>query len=305
LDDRVPTDEERYDELTGRVMALYRAQRYAEAIALVEDHLAALPSWHSDLAHTAACLHARSGDPDAALTVLTKAADSGAWWHPDLLADDDLAPAVELPGFAELVERSRSRHEEAQRAAGSLPALVLRPDRPARGVLVVLHGAGQRAARVMPRWRSAAADSLVVVAVESSQLRTPTYRSWPDQGAAARDVAAALETLEPAERALPVVAAGFSAGARAALLWALRGQPCTVAGFVAVAPAVWPDQVADPQHVPPGLVLVGAEDEMVEEVVASVRHLPGVGLDVVPGLGHAYPDDFADRLAAQLRRFVP
>jgi dienelactone hydrolase len=305
LDDPVPTDEERYDELTDRVMALYRAQRYAEAIALVEDHLAALPSWHSDLAHTAACLHARCGDPDAALTVLTKAADAGAWWHPDLLADDDLAPAVELPGFAELVERSRSRHEEAQRAAASLPALVLRPDGPARGVVVVLHGAGQRAARVMPRWRSAAADSLVVVAVESSQLRTPTYRSWPDQGAAARDVAAALETLEPAERALPVVAAGFSAGARAALLWALRGQPRTVAGFVAVAPAVWPDQVADPQHVPPGLVLVGAEDEMVEEVVASVRHLPGVGLDVVPGLGHAYPDDFADRLAAQLRRFVP
>jgi pimeloyl-ACP methyl ester carboxylesterase len=146
----------------------------------------------------------------------------------------------------------------------------------------------------------------VLVAVESSQLSTPAYRTWPDQDAAARDVAAALATLPPEDRRLPMIAAGFSAGARAALLWALRGDPCEVAGFVAVAPAVWPDQVTDYlAHTPPGLVVIGAEDDMVAEVTECVRALPHVQLDVVPDHDHAYPDDFPGRLAAALGSLVP
>jgi hypothetical protein len=68
---------------------------------------------------------------------------------------------------------------------------------------------------------------------------------------------------------------------------------------------VWPEQVADPAHTPPGLVVVGAEDEMVEQVAESMRALPDVRLDVVPDLGHTYPDGCSDRLVAALRDLRP
>jgi hypothetical protein len=302
----MPTDQERYDRLSSEVFALYGKGRYAEALTLVEADLADLPEWRSDLAHTAACLHARAGDPDTALRVLTDAAGAGAWWHPLLLLeDDDLASLTTRDGFAELVDVSRRRCEAAQTSAGRLPPVVARPDGAARGVLVALHGAGQHAGTAAAAWHPATGDGFVVLAVESSQLSTPTYRSWPDQAVAARDVGTALGILDPAERELPLVAGGFSAGARAALLWALSGEPCPVAGVVAVAPAVRREQVADPVHAPPGLVVIGAEDEMVDDVTESVAGLPDVRLDVVPGLAHTYPDDFAERLAAALRRFVP
>jgi hypothetical protein len=118
LDDRVPTDQERYDQLNDQVFALYREGRYADGLALIADHAVDLPEWRSDLSHTTACLHARSGDPDAALRVLADAADEGAWWHPRLLLeDDDLASLAPLDGFAELVDLSRRRFDQAQSAA--------------------------------------------------------------------------------------------------------------------------------------------------------------------------------------------
>jgi hypothetical protein len=54
-----------------------------------------------------------------------------------------------------------------------------------------------------------------------------------------------------------------------------------------------------------GLAVLGDQDDDVgEDATASYRYLSGAGLrvelDMVPGLGHDYPDDFADRLRAAL-----
>lgn len=81
---------------------------------------------------------------------------------------------------------------------------MLRPDGAPRGVLVALHGADQEADDAAETWAAAADAGLVVVAVTSSRRSTPTYRTWPDQGAAAADVRIALETLPDGERELPV-----------------------------------------------------------------------------------------------------
>lgn len=300
------TDEERYEALNDEVFALYREQRYAEALALIEARGAQLPGWRSDLAHTTACLHAAAGDAPAALGDLVRASREGAWWHPRLLLeDDDLAGLHELAGFEDLVAESARRCEAAQSDATRRPPVVVRPTGPARAVLAVLHGAGQSAAKAVPVWSSAVEQGLVVVGVESSRLSTPTYRTWPDQPAAARDVATALESLHPDERALPVVAAGFSAGARAALLWALQGDPQPVAAVLAVAPAVTAEQVREPAHRPPGVVVIGAEDDLLADAREALRDLPDVRLEVVAGLGHAYPEDFPTRLGAALRVLVP
>jgi hypothetical protein len=43
LDDRVPTDQERYDQLNDQVFALYREGRYADGLALIADHAVDLP----------------------------------------------------------------------------------------------------------------------------------------------------------------------------------------------------------------------------------------------------------------------
>jgi dienelactone hydrolase len=297
------TEADRYDELTERVVGLYEQREYVAALALVGAERAALPTYGADLAHLSACLHSASGDPDAALADLRGAAADGAWWHPRLLLeDDDLAPVRDLPGFDEVVTVAADRSAAAQAGARSRPPSVTRPavGRPLRALLLVLHGAGQGAAQAAAQWGCAVEHGLVLVAVESTQLSTPTYRSWPDQEASAADVANALAFLPDPDRRLPVVAGGYSAGGRAALLWALSGNPVPVAGVVAVAPAVWPEQVAGATHRPRGVVVIGSQDDLLPTTRAAVDRLPDVRLEVVDGLGHGYPTDFDRRLPAAL-----
>jgi dienelactone hydrolase len=302
-----PDEAVRYAAVTDRVGGLYEQQEYVAALAVVDSERGSLPGYLSDLAHLAACLHALAGDPVAALRELRDAAAVGAWWHPRLLLDDDDLDAVRgLPGFDDLVAEARVRSAAAQAAVRDLPPVVRRPSTPhPHGLLVVLHGAGQDAADAAARWSAAVDHGFLLAAVDSSQLSTPTYRTWPDQAAAAADIGAALETLEPADRALPVVAAGFSAGARAALLWSTSGSPVDVAGVVAVSPAIWPQQTAQVGQQPVGVVLIGSADDLLATTQSALELLPGVRLEVVEGLAHDYPHDFDGWLQAALDEVLP
>ncbi len=298
----------RYAVVSARVGALYEQEEYAAALAVIRAERGSLPTYGSDLAHLAACLHALAGNPAAALRDLQGAAADGAWWHPRLLLDDeDLAAVRGLPGFDDLVAGATARSTAAQAAAHARPPVVHRPVSPAttRGVLVVLHGAGQDAAAAAVRWSAAVEHGFLLVAVDSSQLSTPTYRTWPDTDAATVDIAAALATMSKADRELPVVAGGFSAGARAALLWALGAQPTPVAGVVAVAPAVWREQTSGAIHQPVGVVVIGADDDLLPTTREALEHLPGVRLEVVDGVGHDYPDDFDTWLPPALDEVLP
>jgi pimeloyl-ACP methyl ester carboxylesterase len=144
---------------------------------------------------------------------------------------------------------------------------------------------------------------MVVVAAASSHRTTPATSSWVDQETAARDVRAALAHLDADVVALPLVAAGFSAGGRAALQWALTADPVPVRGVVLVAPSLLPEQmpeeVAEPLH---GLALVGGDDPMGVGMLTRGDALRRAGLVIeeLPGIGHGYPDDFGARLTRAL-----
>ena len=302
----VTDDQARYRAVDDEVFALYEAERYDDALEVLRTAGPGLEPWRADLAHVAACLLAAAGRPAEALVELRAAFDEGAWWHPRILVDDDdLAPLAELDGFAELVRRSEERALAAEDSAGE--PIVQRPAGDPKGVLVALHGAGEDAADAFQRWSTATDAGLLVVAVESSQRNTPKYRSWPEAAVGDRDIARALAALTPAERELPLVMAGFSAGGRQALRYGLG----RAVAFFVVAPAIGPEQL-DPALVAEavgrgvrGTVLLGEDDDDVgENARASFGSLLDAGmaveLVVVPGLGHAFPADFPDRLAKSL-----
>ena len=157
----------------------------------------------------------------------------------------------------------------------------------------------------MAAWGGLTALGLAVLAVRSSQRTSPRYRSWPDPLRAAQEVGEAHAVLPDRLRSLPIVAAGFSAGGRIALRWPLSADPVPVRGVVAVAPALSVEDLGRPV-VPAGLrpavLVVGADDDLAQDVTALAERLRGSGftLEVVPGLGHRVPDDLAARLAPAL-----
>jgi predicted esterase len=293
-----------YRALSDSVFALYEAGQQREALALLDDAGAELRPWQAELAHLAACLHGSLGERDEAMTVLSAAHAAGGWWDPSILVeDDDLASLAGLPEFTALVESSEARWAQANAEPDRTGDRLVLPSGPARGVIVALHGAEEDADDALAAWGSATEVGFVVLAVRSSQRTSPSYRSWPDQERAAVEITDTLATLPMDTRDLPLVAAGFSAGGRVAIHWALSGEPCAVAGLIAVAPAV----EGEPGHtsaeaLEPALLIVGTDDDLSDDVVAAGRTLSGAGFttDVVEGLGHRFPDDFRERLATAL-----
>jgi dienelactone hydrolase len=299
-----PSAEARYDALFAAVYPLYQQERYADALARLDEEPGDLAEWSSQISEIRACLLALTGRPDAALATLRTALDAGDWWDAHLLErDPDLADVRELPGFDAILRESAARAAAYNASTSPQPPVVVHPAGPARGVLAVLHGSGGRPARMADQWAAAGTVGMIVLAVASSHRTTPATASWVDQDTAARDVRAALDHLDAETAALPVVAAGFSAGGRAALQWAIAADPVPVRGVVLVAPSLLPDQV--PQEVDValhGLALVGGDDPMGVGLLTRGDALrrAGLAIEELPGVGHAYPADFDARLTRAL-----
>lgn len=296
--------ERRYRSLVDTVFRLYDEGRRAEALSLLGRNAPGLPERRADTAHLTACLLALLGRPEDALRELSDALADGAWWSPALLTeDDDLAGLRALPGFDTLLRESADRHAAVN--GTPLPPVVRRPATTPRGVLIALHGADQDAARAARDWAAAVDAGFVLVAVDSSQRSTPRYRSWPDAALALRDIDTALTGVDEAGGALPLLAAGFSAGGRIAVLWARSDAAVRPDGFLVVGPALAPHHLRPGARTVRGRILLGEEDEDVSPGARDAhRLLVSEGADVtwetIPGLGHALPADLPHRLPVLL-----
>ena len=297
--------EARYDRLTDRVFALYEEGLQPVALELLAAVDPELEPWSAELAHQRACLLGSIDEPAEALRVLQEAGDAGGWWSPEILEDDDLAALQDLPAFQKLVALSRDRRTTPQ----DPPLIQLPKAAPAStgsaptafpGVVVALHGAGQRASHAMRDWAGVLELGYALVGVESSQLMSPMYRTWPDPAIAREDIARALAQLPDELRGLPLIAAGFSAGGRVALDWALTGQPEQAAGVVVLAPALRELPAEAHGALQPATVLIGTEDDLIEVVDEAADQLAALGLTIhkVPALGHEFPDDLTVHLRA-------
>ncbi|GAA0935839.1 hypothetical protein GCM10009554_22870 [Kribbella koreensis] len=307
------TPEDRYDRLTDRVSALYDEGLQPVALDLLDAADPDLAPWAAELAHLRACLLGSLHETTEALTTLQQASANGAWWAEEILTeDDDLAALQYLPAFQQLVATSRTRRLVAEdpplirlpEPTGSAQAMgrgqVAAPGQASWpcGVVVALHGAGQRAGHAMRDWAGVLELGYALVGVESSQLMSPMYRTWPDPAESAKDIARALDQLPAELQGLPLIAAGFSAGGRVALNWAAGADPVPAAGAVVLAPALRGVPEKAKNALSPASVLIGTADDLLEVVDDAEGQLTALGftIDRLPGLGHEFPQDLARRL---------
>jgi predicted esterase len=298
-----------FEELGGAVFALCSQGRYEEAIGLIEQEGDALRGHEARGVFWTACLRSVAGDPDHALAVLREALDRGLWWSPVSLEwDSDLEALRAHPEFRELVEASGRKMRGA--ATADEPVMVVRdPEHPTGAVLLALHGASSSAATFAPRWEAAAALGVIVAVPQSPYASTSDGDAftWPEPGVEEEvtETVARLREQRPVHLDR-VVLAGFSQGGRLAVDMALRGEPFPVRGVITVAAGLGPGTEV------PGLrrgaprfwFLTGERDVGRDAIEAGDEALQACGFDsrleVMPGLGHAFPDDFQDRLPEAL-----
>lgn len=311
--ERIADERERFLAVNDRVFALYGEGRLPEALAVVEETSAELPGWRSRTIYWRACLLSLLGRPDEAMAALRSGLDAGLWWRPDwLTTDQDLEPLWDLPEFAEIVSASERGQAAANSGRSERPEIrMFRPSGEPRGLLVALHMYGVTAGESAPHWQPATEEGFVVAVPESTTAQADGRPCWDDDETASRDVAWAIEEARAQAPGVDdLILAGASQGGMRAIEMALRGEPGNARAFIGVVAGLADldllEQTAEAaaRRGVRGWLLTGDHDAAQQAVELLHAQLSGAGiacrLDVIPGLGHTFPQDFEDRLKAAL-----
>jgi dienelactone hydrolase len=300
-----------FQRLRDRVVALSDEQRHAEAYALATEVGRQFPDDEGDVYYLRSCAASRLGNVELATALIREALERGHWYGEAMLRHSPAwAPLQGRSAFEDVVRASI----EAQQRDNLRPQHLLTypPARtaPYRAV-IALHGNGGNAAQSIAAWRGVVDDGWLLAGLSSSQWIARDRAVWDDEDRARRDIRNQYATVAAAEQLDPehLVVAGFSMGAETGLRLALSGD-VPAAGFVGLAMAG--PRTGDPQAWTPlveqwrrhgrplrAYLLVGAHDDngvradkhrrltefLVDRGIAS-------GLEILPNLGHAYPEDF-------------
>lgn len=290
------------------VFQLYFSKDYAGAAALVRREGDQFPDHARLLFHWTACFEALAGNAEGALKALEEAVARGFWYAEAALMDTDLQTLHGRPAFENLVAICRARFEEAR--ANVRPEMIIR--RPERGdgpfpTLVVLHGNHTNARDTVDFWQPAAQDGWLMGLPSSTQLDGQDSAIWTDLSVTVPEVqqhVSALLAAHPVDRNR-LVLGGFSMGGHAALRMGLSGE-VDVRGLVLMAPWVENVETMRPflRNVKPGLrvyIICGDQDEpclQPSRNIAAMLKAEGIAceLEIVPGVPHFYPGDFAERM---------
>jgi hypothetical protein len=290
-----------FDDLRWACVEHNRAGRHEDALAAANEVWQRFPerrhySWFL-VAYTSMLL----GRHLDAVAAIEAAEAENRLWRAGALRNAQFDALRAEPRFIALLDRLDARIA----ARGFRPRLLVatpeghRADAP---LLLGLHGATSVAQDLHRQWLPALALGCAVASAQSSQPATEEAFCWDDRDLVHRDLRALLPELPPHGE---VVLTGFSQGSAAALDLALAGDVVPARGVIGVAPsyppgAGFPD-AAGPLRV---VILRGLDDPWGRTVPATVESLRAGGhtvrLEDVPGLGHDYPPDFAQRLPGLL-----
>jgi predicted esterase len=291
-----------WEEGQRRSRELYGAGLYREARDVLERLWESVPEHRDFMWLGMLACHVAMDDLPGAATTLRRALEQGCMWRVSLLGDPIAAPVLADAACGEVIDEARRRV-----AARNLRPEVLVAGAPSPGIhplLLVLHGATGNAATTLPHWLPARELGYTVAAGQASQPASadgfcwdpPRERVWADLKAIAAEL--------PAHGR--VILAGFSQGAWVALNAALRGDPFPAATVVMVGSFVPHPLQLEPAARRLRVAVLNGSDDPHTERLADLRALlvergHRVSVEVIPGLGHALPDDFAARLPGLLR----
>jgi dienelactone hydrolase len=309
---------ETFDDLYNKGMEYYRDQQFADALDVLTREGERFPEDAPTVLYLRSCMAVRVGEPDMALDLMQESLDKGYWYGEEVMRTSPSFQSLQgLPRFESMVEICKARH-----AAGANPVLFTLepeegclPEKPC-SLLIALHGNGSHAQPSIQAWRSIVSDGWLLAAPQSSQAVSVRAFMWDNQEIALREVKehysqlCAQHTIDSAD----VVIAGFSMGGETALRAALSGT-IPVRGFILVGPGgptigtpdAWLPLIEEAKaRNLRGYILLGEQDDSIPH--DEIRTLAGLlndngipcELEVIPGIAHEYPRDFAPYAARAL-----
>ena len=308
---------------TFRLLDLSAAHRDNDALALAIQIAERFPEQPAESSYLLACAHNRAGNEQQALHTLETALDGGNCWHDSLLLwSPSLKPLRNLPRFHAILARSKACMDKLE--AGTRVSVTVLPPRvgqtaTAPPLFLPLHGGADLPGELDEYWAAATSVGALVAVAQSSQRRSSDTYWWGgpngpfDHERSKRDVKTAYDEVDATcdFDATRVVLGGFSQGAVLAVSLALENEPFPVQGFACVGPGIEDVEPLLPLMEPAAArgvrawILAGERERGLKLIKRLGEELISHGvpcqLDVVPGIGHEFPEDFGSRIQSGLR----
>jgi predicted esterase len=307
---------------TFRLLDLSAAKKDDDALNLAIAIVERFPEQAAEASYLLSCAYNRAGRPEDALRTLEASLDRGNCWHDSLLVwSPSLKSLRDLPRFHEILAKSTAMMD-ALEADTRVGVRVFRPKGSPTTpppLFLPLHGGADVPGEHDGYWAAATGLGVLVAVAQSSQRRSSDAFWWGgpgdepfDRERSERDVGAAYDEVRATSPfdVGRVALGGFSQGAVLAVTLALKNQPFPVRGFACVGPGIQDMEPLLPLIEPAaarGLrawILAGENERGLELITRLGHELGSRGvpckLDVVPRLGHEFPEDFGTRIQSGL-----
>jgi dienelactone hydrolase len=303
-------------EILVRVDQLYHSGEYQQANELIADAFEECLEQRWLLYYWQVCLLARLGKATDAENTFQNALTQGYYYNEAVLhRDEDLASLQSRPRFESLVEQSQKLLQIAQ--AKAAPGLTLlepvESNYPSVPLLIALHGNHSNSELMQPYWNHLSDQGWLVALPQSSRVSGNHLYSWDDPDLALRELSAHFATLSRKISVDPahVVLAGFAKGGELAIRAALR-QTLPATGFLCIAPFFTHlaeiEALISGAHFSSlrGYFILGEKDTHCTPPalrLVELMRLQGLPCqaEVIPGLGHRFPDDYRSSIQRGLQ----
>lgn len=308
-----------YESVFRQFTQAYQEEQWDEAIELAL-RLDTLRPNHAPVQYNLACVWARKGDPETALSWLEKAARSGFTDAKAMESDADLNTLHTLPGWSVVIaavnENRLRRQTRINQVFATLPLPLALPD-DWDGVtpvplIIALHGYGGRAENFPKLWRHSAGKKMAIVVAPWGHSPIYNGSSWTDLFEAETIVDLTIDWVAeryPIDRER-IILSGFSQGGYMSYTIAVR-RPELFAGVIPMGSGYVPSFDRPPQageHRPRYYFMIGASDQSVRQTRQAAADFKAAGyevdLRVYPQSGHSFPTVGKNRELTKALSFV-
>lgn len=259
--------------------------------------------------YLAATAYARLGQNDEAVAWLNEAAHRGYSAVEDISTNEDFEGIRHLPGFLDAISRVEANRNDADAAFASSAQLsipiIFQKDKNClpEVVLIVLHGYGGNAESTLERWKSTALAIDALLVVPRAVRPAGSGFTWADTNETELLTRNALRHAASQGYSIdrPLIVSGFSEGANMALELVMN-EDFRLIGAITFGAEFTPRlaKKLDEARVEPRRIfmVIGSLDpsrnsNFEAEQKFQARRWP-VGLRIIEGLGHDYPESFPD-----------
>jgi predicted esterase len=303
----------KYEDLHTKLVELYQAKNYAEAVTLAEKYLDAFPDKIRQITYNLALFHTLSGNYDKAAKALNYGHSKGIFYGVWDFFADVWKPFLESQGGKDFVAENDKRVKAAQEKAELKVEIILPENYDASKkypLFIALHGGGDNLGDFKPNWTSAIMKKDYLVAyLQSTQVASMTGFHWQDDATTKKDILKAFDIIKQKHLIdeKEILMGGFSSGGYGSMIIAFN-KTVPVKGLVLLCPPV-PELTSEQLNEAciRGLrvmMLTTELDNRIEqqkELVAKMAKTNiAVKIEIFPNIGHWYPKDLPEKIDAAI-----